>query len=202
MALSIGYYLLRSIKPDMSLLSKYSDGTYRDADRRKLEQCRYLAVVRFNNSLFFANVNYLEEQILELYSSKPDLRHVHIVCNGINELDASGEDTLSLLVSRLRDRNIDISLSGVNENVLDVMTRTHLIDKIGYDHIFGNVALAVYHFYDRTHRVSREDKCPLLDMVTKESFRPAETDTPGKENSNSLKDPIETEKTTGERQQD
>ncbi|TKJ39757.1 sodium-independent anion transporter [candidate division LCP-89 bacterium B3_LCP] len=166
--LSLGHYLFRRIKPDMAMLSKYVDGTFRDSDRRHLQECKYLAVVRFNNSLFFANVSYLEEKILELLSTKEDLRHVHIVCNAINELDASGEATLSLLTTRLREKEIGISLSGVNENVLEVMKRTHLIDKIGYDSIFGNVSLAVYHLHDITHRNSTEDKCPLLDAIPKE----------------------------------
>jgi len=166
--LSVGHYLFRNIKPEVAILSKYVDGTFRSSERRKLKQCRYMAVLRFNNSLFFANVNYLEDKILELISSKPELRHVHIVCNGINELDASGEDTLSLLITRLREKKIDLSLSGVNENVMDTMMRTHLIDKIGYDRIFGNVALAVYNLHDRTHKNSKEDRCPLLDVVPQE----------------------------------
>ncbi len=165
-ALSLGHFLFRNIKPDMAILSKYTDGTYRSAERRRLEKCRHIAVVRFNNSLFFANVNYLEDKILELFSTMPELRHVHIVCNGINELDASGEATLSLLITRLREKNIDVSLSGINEGVLDVMARTHLVDKIGLDHIFGNVAIAVHNLYDKTHRNTIEDKCPLLEVVT------------------------------------
>ncbi|MBU1880674.1 hypothetical protein KKA08_01475, partial [bacterium] len=48
------------------------------------------------------------------------------------------------------------------------MVRTHLIDKIGYDRIFGNVALAVYNLHDRTHKNSKEDKCPLIHVVPEE----------------------------------
>ncbi len=166
-ALSIGLFLFRNIKPDMAILSLYIDGTYRNADRRGLQKCRHIAVVRFNNSLFFANVNYLEDKILELISTWKELRHVHIVCNGINELDASGEATLSVLVKRLREKNIGVSLSGVNENVLDVLVRTHLLSTIGEDNIFGNVAMAVKFLHDSTHRNSTEEKCPLLEVVTK-----------------------------------
>ena len=165
-ALTIGHFLWRNIKPDMAVLSRYVDGTFRDADRRNLEKCKYMAVIRFGNSLFFANVSYLEDEILELTSSWKELRHVHIVCDGINELDASGEDTLSTLVRRLRERNIDISLSGVNEQVMDVLIRTHLLGVIGEDHIFGNVEIAVQFLHDATHKNADEDKCPLLEVVT------------------------------------
>ena len=47
-----------------------------------------------------------------------------------------GEETLSLLVDRVRSAGIDISFSGVNESVLKVIKRTHLLEKIGDDHIY------------------------------------------------------------------
>ncbi len=165
--LSLGTYLFRSMKPDMAILSRYVDGTFRDADRRKLHKCAHIAVVRFNDSLFFANVNYLEEKILQLVSSMPKLKHIHLVGNAINELDASGEEMLAMLVTRLREAGYDVSVSGLNESVLDVMKRTHLYEKLGEDHIFGNVQIAVRRLYDRTHQDTDEVKCPLLEVCMK-----------------------------------
>ncbi|MCK4606397.1 MAG: hypothetical protein KAU35_03770 [candidate division Zixibacteria bacterium] len=45
----------------------------------------------------------------------PELRHVLIVGNGINELDSSGEEMLSLLVARLREAGCKVSISGLND---------------------------------------------------------------------------------------
>ncbi|MFC2150443.1 SulP family inorganic anion transporter [Calditrichota bacterium] len=165
--LSVGHFLIRNTKPDMALLSKYVDGTYRNADRRRLKKCEHIAVVRYSSSLFFANVSYLEDEILELVDSMPELKHVHIVSNGINELDASGEETLSMLVDRLRENSYDVSFSGLNESVLDVMHRTHLFEKIGEDHIYGNVALALFTIYEKTHRNSKEEKCSACQWLRK-----------------------------------
>ncbi|MBL7191680.1 SulP family inorganic anion transporter [bacterium] len=163
--LSLGHFLYRNIKPETAFLSKYVDGTFRSAKRRHLKTCRHIAVLRFNNSLFFANVSYLEDRILEIISTMGEIRQVHIVFNAINELDASGEASLSTMITRLREKNIDFSLSGVNESVLDVMNRTHLIDRIGEDNIYGNVANAVKSIHKKTHRNTREEKCPLLEVV-------------------------------------
>ncbi len=165
--LSLGYFLIRNIKPEMALLSKFTDGTYRNAERRNLRKCKHIAVVRYSNSLFFANVSYLEDKVLDLLDTMPELRHVHIVGNGINELDASGEETLSMLVRRLREGGYDVSFSGLNEEVLDVLHRTHLYEKIGDDHIFGNVALALWNFYEKAHRNTDERECPLAEVYFK-----------------------------------
>ncbi len=160
--LSLALYLLRNMKPDIALLSKHPDGSYRSAQRHNLPVCKHIAVIRFHGSLFFVNVNYLEEKVLEQIATMPALRHVLIVGNGINELDASGEEMLSVLVGRLREAGFEVSLSGLNDNVLDVLRRTRLYERIGEDHLFRSVASAVEALHARTHRGSDEHACPLL----------------------------------------
>jgi len=151
----------------MALLSKYTDGAYRNAARFDLEQCKHIAVIRFNGSLFFSNVNYLEEKILEEVSTRPELRYILIVGNSINELDASGEEMLSLLIGRLRESGHDVFISGLNDSVLDVMRRTHLYEKIGEDHLFRNVDKALAKIHGPAHRNSHEKECPLLTVCFK-----------------------------------
>jgi sulfate permease, SulP family len=165
--LSLASYFLQNMKPDITLLSKYTDGTYRNADRLDLEKCRHIALIRFNGSLFFANVNYLEEKILEQVSGMSDLKHILLVGNGINDLDASGEEMLSILVGRLREAGYGFSVSGLNETVKDVMKRTHLYQKIGEDHLFGNATIAVRAIYDKAHEGSSEKECPLIKVCFK-----------------------------------
>jgi anti-anti-sigma factor len=118
-------------------------------------------MVRFDGPLFFANASYLEDQITERLMNKKGLRHIVIVCNGINDIDASGEETLSLLVERTRSGGVDISFSGVNETVMKVFKNTHLIEKIGEDHIYPTMEKAVCSVYDETHTDNKEDMCPL-----------------------------------------
>lgn len=160
--LSLGLYLFRNMKPQMAILSRTEDGYYRSAKRWNLLRCRHVAVIRFNNSLFFANVNYLEDKILDLVASMPDLKHVVIVGNGINELDASGEVLLSQLTSRLRESGYDISFSGLNDQVIDVLKRTHLYDKIGRDHFYMSVRHAIQTIHKGSCIEIPDNECPLL----------------------------------------
>src|SRR4030066_858893 len=167
--LSLGLYLFRNMRPDMALLSKYTDGAYRNSARFDLKLCEHIAVIRFNSSLFFTNINYLEEKILEEVSTRPGLRYILIVGNSINELDASGEEMLSLLISRLRESGHDLFISGLNDSVLDVMRRTHLYEKIGEDHLFRNVDKAIEKIHEPAHRNSQEKECPLLTVCFKQT---------------------------------
>ncbi len=165
--LSLGLYLVRNIRPEIVNLSLYTDGTYRNAERLGLMLCRHIAVIRISGSLIFASVSFLEERILEKMRSMPELKTVILVGNGINELDASGEEKLSELVDRLRDTGSDIYISGLNDQVLDVMKRTHLYEKIGEDHLYRNVTWAIEAVHEKTHRGSQETICPLTRVCFK-----------------------------------
>lgn len=163
--LTLGHLIYRRIAPEVALLSKHWDGTYRNAERFGLAQCCYTSIVRFQDSLTFTNCNYLEDKILEQISTKPELKYILIVGNAINEIDASGEGMLSLLVKRLKDAKYDIFFSGLNDTIIDVFKRTGLYNKLGEDHFFRNATIAVDAIYERAHEHSREEDCPLLKPI-------------------------------------
>lgn len=165
--LSLLLYLLRNMKPAIAMLSLHPDGTYRNRERFQLEQCRHIAVIRYAGSIFFANVNYLEDQVLETVGSMPELRHLLIVGNGINELDSSGEEALATLVSRLHERGLEVSISGLNDSVIDVMRRTGLLARIGENNLYRNVSRAVESIWESAHQNSDEAPCPLRTVPVK-----------------------------------
>ncbi len=164
--LSLVLYLVRSMKPTVAMLSLHPDGTYRNRSRFGLMQCPYIAVIRYAGSLIFSNVNYLENQVIETVRTMPRIRHVLIVGNGINELDASGTDVLSVLIDRLRGQGLALSISGLNDAVLDVLIRTGLVAKIGENNIYHNVSRAIDGIWDRAHRGEHEPHCPLRERPT------------------------------------
>ena len=160
--LSLLVFLYKSMRPKIAALSRHEDQSLRCALTHDLKECIYIAMVRFEGPLFFANASYLEDEIMELMRTKTNLKHIIIVSNGINDIDASGEEVLSLLVDRIRSAGIDISLSGVNESVMKVFERTHFKEKIGENHIYPTMERAINAVHEETHKGSSEEACPLL----------------------------------------
>jgi MFS superfamily sulfate permease-like transporter len=161
-ALSLLVFLYKSMRPTVHSLARAEDNALRCVETHCLLECEYISLVRFDGPLFFANSSYLEDKIMEIMLTKKNLRHIIIVSNGINDIDASGEETLSLLIDRVRSAGVDISLSGVNESVMKVFQRTHLPEKVGVDHIFPTMERAIDAIHSITHRKSQEPVCPLL----------------------------------------
>ncbi len=159
--LSLLVFLYKSMRPKVASLSLADDEALRDSVTARLQECAHIDLVRFDGPLFFANASYLEDKIAERMRNKKDLRHIIIACDGMNDMDASGEEVLSLLVDRIRSAGLDIALSGVNEAVMKVLRRTFLFEKIGSDHIFPTKEQAICRIHEHAHHESGEERCPL-----------------------------------------
>lgn len=159
--LSLLVFLYKSMRPKVATLSRSDDESLRDATAFGLKECQHIAMVRFDGPLFFANASFLEDQITDRMMGNDKLKHIIIVANGINDMDASGEEALSLIVDRVRAGGLDISLCGVNEAVMAVLERTHLLEKIGMDHVYPTMETAICATHESAHADGEEENCPL-----------------------------------------
>ena len=159
--LSLLVFLYKNMRPRVATLSMYADEALHDSSAFGLKECEYIAVIRFDGPLFFANASYLEDQINTRRRIMENLRHIHLVSNGINDIDASGEEALSLIVDRVRSAGMGISLSGVHGDVMNVLRRTHLLEKIGEDNIYPTMEKAIDAIHVETHKDCEEEICPL-----------------------------------------
>jgi MFS superfamily sulfate permease-like transporter len=161
--LSLGVFLYKSMRPKVTTLSMGVDRSFQSARDHGLEECRHIAMIRFDGPLFYANAGYLEEKVSERVRAMPELKHILIISNGINDMDASGEEMLSLIVDRVRSAGYGISFAGLNEKVLGVMKRTHLLPKIEEKNIYSTTYHAVEAIHSSEHTQCRED-CPLVSV--------------------------------------
>ena len=166
--LSVLLFLRRAMRPKIAELSLHADGAFHDAVRFRLSQCRRIAVIRFDGPLFFASTGYLEEEVRERVAALPELRQIIIMANGISELDASGEEMLSLMLDRLRAAGYKVAFSGFSEHVLDVLHRTHLYEKIGAENIYPLLSVAIDAVHTAAHEDILETDCPLKKVVQME----------------------------------
>ncbi len=160
--LALVLYLLRTMKPRVAILGRHADGTLRDARVHNLPTSEHIVAVRFDGSLYFANVPYFEEAILEAVADKPKAKYVLIVSDSINQLDASGEEVIRHLVERLHTSGITMAFSGIKKQVLDIMQTTGLYGEIGAENFFRTEDQALGAIYERIGDVSFDARyCPL-----------------------------------------
>ncbi len=171
--LSLAIFLHRGMRPRIVFLSRYIDHTFRDAERWNLKRCKHILVVRFNGTLFFANTSHLENRILSEIANMPEIKHVVLVGNGMNEIDASGEEILSQLWDRLHEMGLGMSFTGLSDGIVDVLRRTHLLEKIGEENLFPNVNMALNTIVYLLHEDSDEHPCPLVTPCPRSAPEPS-----------------------------
>ena len=160
--LAICLYLYRSMRPRVALLGRYSDGTLRDLSVHKdLPVDNNIIVIRFDGSLYFANVSYFEDAILKAVADHPNAKYLLVVGDAINQIDASGEEVLHHLVERLADNNVTVMFSGLKRQILQVLRATGLNNVIGEQHIFAHEDMAFDAIYDMLGQSAAGKYCPL-----------------------------------------
>lgn len=170
-AVAIILFLLRRMRPRVARLSRHADGTLRDARVHNLPESEAIVALRFDGSLYFANVSYFEDAILGALAESPSARYVLVVGDGINELDASGEELIHHLVHRLHDNGVTLVFSGLKKQVLEVMQRTDLHAYIGEENFFRTEDQALAAIYKRLEASGYDaTQCPLNLPQRKELF--------------------------------
>jgi len=166
-ALSLVVFLYNSMRPKVSTLARHEDESLKDSETHKLCECEHITLIRFEGPLFFANASYLEDEVNKRIKQKTKLKQIIIVCNGVNDMDASGEEALALLINRVRSAGFGIAFSGVNETVMDLCKRTHLLANIGLENIYPTMEKAILGVYNFAHTDSTEKDCPLMKIYKK-----------------------------------
>ncbi len=168
--LSMGVFLYKSMRPVVASLSMNEDKVLKSAEHYRLKGCKHISIVRFDGALFFANASYLDEQVAKFRTEQPDLRYILLDASGINDMDASGEEALAMLVDRLRSAKLGFAISGVKGQVMAVMERTHLLDKIGQEYFYAGTKEAVKAITEEIHHNTDLPEggckdCPLVKYI-------------------------------------
>jgi len=160
-ALSIGLFLYRSMRPRVAVLSRFHDGTMRDIAVHHLPTSPKISVVRFDGSLYFANAGYFETKVLEVVAANPELRYIIIDGQAINQLDATGEEVLHHLAERLQKNGIQLLVARMKKQFMDTIRKTGLLATIGPEHFFSRIQFALNYAWDGLGTDYDRENCPL-----------------------------------------
>ena len=164
--LSVAVFLYRRMHPNVSILAMSNNGVLGCTIDHGLRVCSHIAVVRFDGTLFFANASYLDEQVFRIRTANPELKFILLVADGINDIDASGEEALSLLVDRVRCAGVGFAMCRVKGEVMAVIERTGIADKIGREMIYASEETALKEIIALTHGMTKRKACGACPLLT------------------------------------
>jgi len=112
---------------------------FRNVKRHEVLTHAQILSLRIDERLYFANVSYIEDEILRALAERPALQHVILMCTAVNEIDISALEVLEGLNERLREMGIGFHFSEVKGPVMDALKKTHFIE-----HLNGRIFMSQY----------------------------------------------------------
>lgn len=143
-ALTVLMFLHGVMQPRSEVLGRTKDGTLAGAASHDLPPIsEHYVVLRFDASLVFINSAFFEEAVMRALSQFPKAKAVLVIGNGINRVDATGEEKLRALIADLKTAGVTLMLSGLKKQVREAFERAGLDAVIGRDNLFPNKDIAL-----------------------------------------------------------
>jgi anti-anti-sigma factor len=144
-ALSLIWLIYVATRPPIPLLGREA-GTqvYRELDEHPGDEVSPgVTVLRLDSGLFFATAEALEDRIRALTEDGASPRAFVLDLEGVNFIDSQGSAKLTELHELTESQGVELRLARVKPNVLRVLRADGVVDRVGADHIHGNIYRAV-----------------------------------------------------------
>ncbi|AXY42267.1 sulfate permease [Halomonas sp. JS92-SW72] len=123
--LSLALHLYRTSRPHSAVVGLVPGSEhFRNVERHSVETDPRLAILRVDESLYFANARYLEDTVMALAARQPGLAHIVLACQAVNVIDASALESLEAINARLKDSGVALHLAEVKGPVMDRLQHT------------------------------------------------------------------------------
>jgi len=139
-AASLVLHLYKTSRPHIAEVGEIK-GTkhFRNVKRHQVETFPTILQLRVDESLYFANATHLEEEIFRNLNGRPQLEHIILMCNAVNEIDISALEVLESMNEILSEQGVGFHLSEVKGPVMDHLEGTHFLAALN-----GQVFLSHY----------------------------------------------------------
>ncbi|UTW06131.1 SulP family inorganic anion transporter [Pseudomonas benzenivorans] len=130
--LSLLLFLWRTSRPHMAVVGQLPGSEhFRNILRFSVVQSASVLSLRVDESLYFPNARFLEERVGELIVARPEVRHLVLMCSGVNLIDASALESLEAIAERLHSAGVQLHLSEVKGPVMDQLKRSDFLQRFG-----------------------------------------------------------------------
>ena len=131
-SLSLLLFLWRTSRPHMAVVGQLPGSEhFRNVERYQVVESPSVLSLRVDESLYFPNARFLEERIGALIAQRSSVRHLVLMCSGVNQIDASALDTLEAISERLHSAGVQLHLAEVKGPVMDRLQRSEFLQRFG-----------------------------------------------------------------------
>ncbi len=137
-------HLRKTSRPHIAVVGRIP-GTehYRNIKRHNVETWPHLLLLRVDESITFANINYIDEFINAELRQQPDINHVVLIFASISDIDTTALEVLENLNHALQTAQITLHISEAKGPVLDKLEKTDFLRQLQPGKVFFHTEDAV-----------------------------------------------------------
>ena len=144
--MSLIVVLYESVRPQISVLWKLpGTAIYRNVKQGESpgQFVKGVLVVRVGASMYFANVAYIKDTIIELCRQVEDTKYVVVEMTPVTSVDSTALHMLEDLFADMRRKGVEVCLASIGSRVEETLRLAGVQRKCGYEWFHDNVAHAV-----------------------------------------------------------
>lgn len=135
-ACSLILFMHRTTHPHIAEVGRAEGGYFRNVNRLNVKTQRDTVYLRIDENLFFANVQYIENYIMERCGQSQDVKHLVLIFSSVSSVDESALETLETLILNLREADITLHLSDVKGIIQDKLKLTDIFETLAPGKLF------------------------------------------------------------------
>ena len=137
-------YLRKTSQPHIAVVGRIPEtGHYRNIKRHQVETWEHLLLLRIDESITFANVNFIENFITAELKHQANIKHIILIFTSVSDVDATALEALENLNHALQASGLTLHLSDAKGPVLDKLKKTNFIKQLAPGKVFFHTEDAI-----------------------------------------------------------
>lgn len=126
-ALSIALFIRNSSQPNITQVGRLGDSEqFRSVKRYPVQLHEQILALRIDENIYFANATQIEEKVIRRVSGRHGTKHLLLVCNAVNRIDATGLSMLLRVSQRLQHDAVQLHFSDIKGPLMQQLEKTEL----------------------------------------------------------------------------
>ncbi len=142
--LTIASNLRKTSQPHIAIVGRVPDTEhYRNIKRHHVETWNHLLLIRIDENLTFANINYIEEFLVTELKRQPNTKHIVLIFTSVSVIDTTALEALESLNQALQIAGKTLNIAEAKGPVLDKLQKTDFFEQLKPGQVFFRTEDAV-----------------------------------------------------------
>ncbi len=142
--LTIGSHLRKASHPHIAIVGRIPKTEhFRNIKRHQVETWRHLLLVRIDESITFANIDYIENYLGTELRRRPDTKHIVLIFNSVSDIDTTALEALEQFNHGLKAQGKTLNIAEAIGPVMDKLKKTDFQQQLKPGKVFFRTEDAV-----------------------------------------------------------